>query len=173
MADSAKAPTIEEKENAESMLADIQKRIEEAFEVFDHEANKTVDVREVGTIIRSLGCCPSEAELHDMLAELEDEETPGYIRLDKFLPLMTQVLLERRYRGSTEDQLMKAFQTLDADGNGFLTQDQLTKLMMEEGEPFTQEEMEEMLSAAINPETANIVYKDFVPLMTIEDPNAA
>lgn len=23
--------------------------------------------REVGTIIRSLGCCPSEAELHDML----------------------------------------------------------------------------------------------------------
>lgn len=26
--------------------------------------------REVGTIIRSLGCCPTEAELHDMLAEV-------------------------------------------------------------------------------------------------------
>jgi len=26
--------------------------------------------REIGTIIRSLGCCPSEAELHDMLAEV-------------------------------------------------------------------------------------------------------
>ena len=26
--------------------------------------------REVGTIIRSLNCCPSEAELHDMLAEV-------------------------------------------------------------------------------------------------------
>jgi len=30
---------------------------------------KYVD-REIGTIIRSLGCCPSEAELHDMLAEV-------------------------------------------------------------------------------------------------------
>jgi len=37
------------------------------------------------------------------------------------------------------------------------------------GEPFTQEEMEEMLSAALNPETGQIVCKDFVPLMTIEE----
>jgi len=28
---------------------------------------------------------------------------------------------------------MKAFQTLDTEGQGFLTQEQLTKLMMEEG----------------------------------------
>lgn len=28
---------------------------------------------------------------------------------------------------------MKAFQVLDTDGKGFLTQDQLSKLMMEEG----------------------------------------
>lgn len=42
-------------------------RIEEAFDVFDHEQNKTVDVREVGTIIRSLGCYPNEAELQDMI----------------------------------------------------------------------------------------------------------
>lgn len=37
------------------------------------------------------------------------------------------------------------------------------------GEPFTQEEMEEMLSAALNPETAQIVYKDFVPMMLLEE----
>lgn len=42
-------------------------RIEESFDVFDHEQNKTVDVREIGTIIRSLGCYPTEAELHDMI----------------------------------------------------------------------------------------------------------
>jgi hypothetical protein len=29
--------------------------------------------------------------------------------------------------------------------------------------------MEEMLSAAVNVETGNIVYKDFVPLMVTED----
>ena len=29
----------------ESILADIHRKIEDAFEVFDHEGNKTVDVR--------------------------------------------------------------------------------------------------------------------------------
>ena len=39
-----------------------------------------------------------------------------------------------RYKPASEDQLMKAFQTLDTEGQGFLTQEQLSKLMMEEGE---------------------------------------
>ena len=64
--------------------------------MFDHESNNTVDVREVRTIIRSLGCCPSEGELHDLIAEVEEEPPTGYIRFEKFLPVMTEVLLERR-----------------------------------------------------------------------------
>ncbi len=52
--------------------------------------------REVGTIIRSLGCCPSEAELHDMLQEVEEEEPTGFIRYKKFQPMMARVLVERR-----------------------------------------------------------------------------
>ena len=85
-----------EKESAETMLAEFEKKISDAFDIFDHEANKTVDVREIGTIIRSLGCCPSEGELHDMLAEIEEEEPTGYIRYEKFAPMMTHVLMERR-----------------------------------------------------------------------------
>jgi alkyl hydroperoxide reductase subunit AhpC len=30
---------------SDSLIADIQKRITEAFDMFDHESNKTVDVR--------------------------------------------------------------------------------------------------------------------------------
>ena len=53
--------------------------------------------REVGTIIRSLNCYPSEAELHDMIQEVEEEEPTGFIRLEKFQPMMARVLMERRY----------------------------------------------------------------------------
>ena len=52
------------------MLANIQGKITEAFDIFDNESNKTVDMREIPTIVRSLGCCPSEAELHDMFVEV-------------------------------------------------------------------------------------------------------
>ncbi|XP_059268532.1 dynein regulatory complex protein 8 isoform X4 [Mustela nigripes] len=147
-----------EREGTELVVAEYHRKIKEAFEVFDHEANNTVDPsdagsrvlkltepqdggswapgmslwskailrsgrlildlkeatspvftwtdhiarwllvrwREIGTIIRSLGCCPSEGELHDLIAEVEEEEPTGYIRYEKFLPVMTEVLLERR-----------------------------------------------------------------------------
>ena len=39
-----------------------------------------------------------------------------------------------RYRASPEEQLLKAFQVLDADSKGYLTQEELTKAMTEEGE---------------------------------------
>ncbi|CAG5126045.1 unnamed protein product [Candidula unifasciata] len=158
-----------DKDAGDNLLASIQKKIADAFDIFDHESNKTVDVREVGTIIRSLNCCPSEAELHDMLAEVEEEESTGYVRFDKFLPMMTKVLVERRYKAATEDELVKAFQVLDIDGKGFLTAEELTKYMTEEGEPFTQEELEEMLSAAVDPDKKTILFKDYSSVMAVEE----
>uniref|UniRef100_A0A5F7ZV72 EF-hand calcium binding domain 2 n=1 Tax=Macaca mulatta TaxID=9544 RepID=A0A5F7ZV72_MACMU len=251
----------DEKDREEIIVAEFHKKIKEAFEVFDHESNNTVDVscsfqepisdtqrrlavlgpqglvqslgesgerksivlmsclglrqgqhpcrlheaqpqgalaqlpgpqssmrrfafhkrkearpvqyrrrrREIGTIIRSLGCCPTEGELHDLIAEVEEEEPTGYIRFEKFLPVMTEILLERRYRPIPEDVLLRAFEVLDSAKRGFLTKDELIKYMTEEGEPFSQEEMEEMLSAAIDPESNSIHYKDYITMMVIDE----
>jgi len=41
------------------------------------------------TMTTTANCCVA-------VSQLEEEETPGSVRLSKFLPLMTQVLLERR-----------------------------------------------------------------------------
>ena len=51
-------------------VARLHLAIAHAFKVFDHEGNNTVDVRELGTVVRSLGCCPSEAELHQIILEV-------------------------------------------------------------------------------------------------------
>ncbi|XP_032245150.1 dynein regulatory complex protein 8 isoform X6 [Halichoerus grypus] len=95
-----------EREGTEIAVAEYHKKIKEAFEVFDHEANNTVDV--------------------------EEEEPTGYIRFEKFLPVMTEVLLERRYRPSPEDTLLRAFEVLDPSKRGFLTKEELIKYMTEE-----------------------------------------
>eukprot|EP00112_Aurelia_sp_Birch-Aquarium-sp1_P021577 Seg585.3 transcript_id=Seg585.3/GoldUCD/mRNA.D3Y31 product="Dynein regulatory complex protein 8" protein_id=Seg585.3/GoldUCD/D3Y31 len=158
-----------EKSDLENTTADLQKRIADAFDIFDHESNKTVDVREIGTIVRSLNCCPSEGELNDILAEVEEEEPTGYIRFEKFEPAMMKILLERKYKPANEEQLLKAFSVLDQDSKGYLTVEDLQKVMTEEGEPFTQEEMEEMLSAAVDPDKGIVYYKDYVSLMAVED----
>ncbi|XP_076850785.1 dynein regulatory complex protein 8-like isoform X1 [Brachyhypopomus gauderio] len=130
----------------EGIVSEVHKRISNAFDVFDHEFNHTVDVREIGTIIRSLGCFPTEAELHDIIAEVEEEESTGYIRFEKFLPTMTKVLMEHKFRPIPDDMLLQAFEVLDQQKKGFLEPEELSKYLMQEGEPFTQEETEEMFS---------------------------
>jgi Ca2+-binding EF-hand superfamily protein len=128
----AETPSTELKDEDVARL-EIVRRVAEAFDVFDHECNKTVDVREIGTIMRSLGCYPTEAELHDLIAEVEEDEPTGFIRFEKFQPMMVRVLTERRYRPANEEQLLKAFTVLDKEQKGHLTVDELRKYMMEEG----------------------------------------
>ena len=87
---------------------------------FDTQENKQVDVRELGTVIRSLGLCPTEAEVNEIIAETEDETATGYVRLDRLLPVMTKVLLEKKFRSQPEPVLLQAFETLDIDKKGYL-----------------------------------------------------
>ncbi|KAF5900775.1 EF-hand calcium-binding domain-containing protein 2, partial [Clarias magur] len=115
-----------------AVVSELHKRISSAFDVFDHESNHTVDVREIGTIIRSLGCFPTEAELHDIIAEVEEEEASGLIRFEKFLPVMTKILMDNKFRPIPEDLLLQAFEVLDQQKNGYLEPKELIKYLTQE-----------------------------------------
>ncbi|KAM9382899.1 LOW QUALITY PROTEIN: dynein regulatory complex protein 8 [Phaethornis superciliosus] len=153
-------------------VAEIEKKIIEAFDVFDHECNKSVDVGEIGSIVRSLCCFPTEAELH-LLAKVEDDPSSGYIHLENFLPVMTKVLLNRSYQPIPEDVLLHAFEALDENKSGYITKEDLVKYLTEEGnmtcEPFTQKEMEDMLSTALDPETNTAHYRHYISKMIIDE----
>lgn len=77
--------------------ADLEKKIIDAFLIFDHQGNKTVDVREVGTILRYLGCIPSENEINEIVSMTESEDSNGTVHLNRFLPLVSQLLAEHKY----------------------------------------------------------------------------
>ncbi|XP_060788780.1 dynein regulatory complex protein 8 [Neoarius graeffei] len=153
----------------EAVVSALHKRIKSAFDVFDHESNQTVDVREIGTIVRSLGCFPTEAELHDIINEIEEEEANGFIHFEKFLPVMTEILMENKFPPISEDLILQAFEVLDQQKKGYIEPEELTKYLTQEGEPFSQEEMDEMLSAAVDPEKQLVFYKDFVAMLTLND----
>ena len=74
-----------------------------------------------------------------------------------------------RYQPCSEEVLLKAFEVLDEEKKNHLTSEELKKVLMEEGEPFSQEEMDEMLQAAVDPDKGTILYKDFVTLMIPEE----
>uniref|UniRef100_A0A3Q3BCG5 EF-hand calcium binding domain 2 n=1 Tax=Kryptolebias marmoratus TaxID=37003 RepID=A0A3Q3BCG5_KRYMA len=139
-------------------------KIRSAFEVFDHDSNNTVDVRETGAIISSLGCFPTQADLHAFIAELEEDQS-GHVHLDKFLPVMTKrlhIYYFFSFAPASLKSLNLGLQVLDKEKKGHLEPDELTKYMTQEGEPFTQEEMEEMLTALVDPKKNCVHYKELI-----------
>ncbi|XP_061725085.1 dynein regulatory complex protein 8 [Cydia pomonella] len=141
---------------------DLEKKIMEEFEVFDHSGKQVVDVREIGTILRSLGCCPTEAEVQEVILATENKEATGNVPLSNFLPYMCKVLMEHRFYPASAEMLLAAFRYFDEEGRGYLTKERFTKLMLEEGECFTQEELEEMMQIALDPVTDTITYEYYI-----------
>ncbi|KAJ3328160.1 MAPK protein hog1 [Blyttiomyces sp. JEL0837] len=144
------------------------KKIKLAFNTFDQAQNGTCDVREVGTIIRSLGVYPSEEQLRNWIKEMEEEEPTGYVQFDKFLKVVQQILATNPSRHD-EEQIFRAFQALDAEKKGYLLPEELQKFLMTEGEPFSQEEIDEMLNACTDPTENKIYYEDYVTVLAYTD----
>ncbi|XP_047540985.1 dynein regulatory complex protein 8 isoform X1 [Vanessa tameamea] len=141
---------------------DLEKKIIEAFEVFDHSGKQVVDVREIGTILRSLGCCPTEAEIQEVILATENKEATGNIPLLNFLPYMCKAMIEHRFYPASAEMLLAAFRYFDKEQRGFLTKEKFAQLMLEEGEPFTQEEFDEMMQTALDPVTDTITYEYYI-----------
>mmetsp|Transcript_44078 Transcript_44078/g.71771 ORF Transcript_44078/g.71771 Transcript_44078/m.71771 type:complete len:125 (+) Transcript_44078:51-425(+) len=89
---------------------ETDRKIKAAFDLFDKDKG-VVDVREIGTIIRSLGVNPSEADLRILIDEVSDEESPGFIRWEKFRRMAQRILTEEtnKYARDSEDKLVRAF----------------------------------------------------------------
>uniref|UniRef100_A0A182V125 EF-hand domain-containing protein n=1 Tax=Anopheles merus TaxID=30066 RepID=A0A182V125_ANOME len=138
---------------------ELEKRVADAFLIFDHHGNKTVDVREIGTILRFLGCVPTEADVNEVISATEFEDSNGTVHLSKFLPYVSQLIAEHKMEPAPPEKLLKAFRVLDQEGKGFVDKEYMTKLITEEGEPFTVEELEEMMAVAVDMATDKIAYE--------------
>ena len=85
----------------------------EAFSLFEKDGDGTITTKELGTVMRSLGQNPTEAELQDLVSQAEADQG-ATITLTQFLGIMA-----RRLEDSQADEdLREAFKVFDKDGDG-------------------------------------------------------
>jgi len=141
---------------------EVFKSIKDGFALFDRDGKGMCDVREIGTIVRHLGICPTEIELRDMITEIEEEEPTGFINFDRFERMMSRILLENQYPRDSEEKLLRAFRTLDPENKGYVEAEKIRTLLTTHGERFSQEEIDDFLHFAVDAESGLLHYEDYV-----------
>ncbi|KAH6558452.1 hypothetical protein KP509_1Z063000 [Ceratopteris richardii] len=145
---------------AETLTAEQIQEFKEAFDLFDKKRDGCISSKDLGTVMRSLGQNPTEAELQDMTREA-DPSGKGTIDFNTFLPLMARKMKDT----DSEEELKEAFKVFDKERNGFISAAELRHVMTNLGEKLTDEEVDEMVrEAGIDPE-GQVNYNDFVKML--------
>ena len=132
----------------------------EAFSLFDKDGDGKITTKELGTVMRSLGQNPTEAELQDMINEV-DQDKNGSIEFDEFLNLMSRKMQDT----DTEEEIREAFKVFDKDNNGFISAAELRHVMTNLGEKLSEEEVDEMIREADVDGDGQINYEEFCKMM--------
>jgi len=145
---------------ADSLTEEQIAEFKEAFSLFDKDGDGTITTKELGTVMRSLGQNPTEAELQDMINEV-DADGNGTIDFPEFLTMMARKMKDT----DTEEEIKEAFRVFDKDGNGYISAAELRHVMTNLGEKLTDEETDEMIREADIDGDGQVNYEEFVKMM--------
>ncbi|GAW06925.1 calmodulin [Lentinula edodes] len=139
---------------------DVQSKLTEAFSLFDKDGDGTITTLELGTVMRSLGQNPTDAELQDMINEV-DVDGNGTIDFKEFLSMMAKKFKDT----DSEEEIRQAFQVFDKDGNGTISAKELKAVMESLGEKLSDKEVDAMIQEADLDGDGCINYQEFVNMM--------
>lgn len=91
------------------------KELEAARKMFfelDRDGSGSIDAEELGMMLRSLGQNPSEQEIKDLIASVDDEDGDGQLQLREFLMLYTQGLDNKSKGKAGKDDVDNVFMAL-------------------------------------------------------------
>ncbi|KAL8136658.1 hypothetical protein V2J09_002659 [Rumex salicifolius] len=145
---------------ADQLTDDQISEFKNAFSVFDKDGDGCITTKELGNVMRSLGQNPTEAELQDMINEV-DADGNGTIDFTEFLNLMARKMKDT----NSEEDLKVAFRVFDKDQNGFISAAELRHVMTNLGEKLTDEDVDEMIREADVDGDGQINYDEFVKVM--------
>lgn len=130
----------------------------EAFTIMDQNKDGFIDKNDLKDLYASMGQIASDAQLDDMI-----KEAPGPINFTVFLTLFG----ERLTGTDPEETIVGAFQMFDKKNEGYITEDELKKILTNKrGDPLSEDEIKAMYKGNPPISGGKVDYKAFAKLIT-------
>jgi len=135
-------------------VADFKK----GFALYDFDGDGKITTKELGSLLRSLGGTPTNAEIAAMVKEVPED---GLIDFQAFLGFMGrkgEVL-------GTSEELLNAFRVFDKENTGKVSTSELQYVLSHLAEPLEPQEAADMAKEMDPQNTGSVDYKEYVKLM--------
>ncbi|CAL1542110.1 unnamed protein product [Lymnaea stagnalis] len=123
-------------------------------------ANNTIPLSKLGTVIRSIGRAPTEAQLHALCREFESK---GITNLN--CAQIEAIIAKYEFAPESGDALREAFRIFDKDGNGQISANEIRHILCNLGEKMSDEEVDEMIREADLTGDGMINFEEFVRVL--------
>ena len=120
----------------------------------------TITTRELGPFLKALGQVHSEAELQEMISEV-DEDASGVIDFPEMLSLIARKMKD----DDTEEEVKTAFKVFDRNNTGEIELDDLKRVMTNLGDKLTDEEIRYIINEADVNGDGVIDNEEFIDMM--------
>lgn len=148
--------------------SEFDEKIADVFRIYDHQNNNMINGENLGTILQTLGCVPTEKEIEEIIKETEFEQRKGVIHLSRLIAHLRVLLQKNHMKPYSKDDLFNVFKVLDPKNRGYITRDEFVQFMRDIGEPISEHQLTEMLKVSLDPITMRINYEEYINKIAYE-----
>ena len=135
----------------------------EAFNSFDKDGGGSIDSKELKDLMASVGQNPTDDELAEMI-RIADADGTGDIDFAEFVTLMAHKMADEK----SEATLKAAFSVFDTSGDGFISAEEMRRIMINVGEPVTLDDVEQVIRKVDIDGDGVINYDEFTKVIIEE-----
>ncbi len=137
---------------------DLLEEYQEIFDSYDVNGNGVIDKKEMEAVLEKLGQPATSKQIQKVFDELGS--TNQLITFDEFIEFIKKYHLSKN-KNST-DEIIGAFQVFDKNHNGVLSISEFKHILMDLGQKFTEEEVNEIFDESDLNKDGNLDYREFV-----------
>ncbi|XP_075242949.1 neo-calmodulin-like [Convolutriloba macropyga] len=157
----------EQEEEEESIIAhlnlseEVLDEYREAFAVFDKEGEGVITRKILTSTMQSLGQNPTEAEIQDMIKDV-DVDGNGEVDFEEFVLMLHRRMTEKI---DPKEELKDIFAILDRDSNGLVSRHELKYMMTQLGVPLTDKDVDVLMNDIDIDKDGHMSFDDFMNYM--------